>query len=338
LQQLARENITGSLGKSRRKYICKIKEGIRMQFSPGGKENLRCEVDLKGMYDGKCPSDSRGVWKRVLREKDSNIAPGGYPLLSGIKRVGSWPGDELPASGSQKKAKGKNCSVIQDFGDVVNRCRLTDLEFRAVPFTWENRRNGAALVQKRLDKALTNGPWLDLFNLCTVTHLVCSYSDHVPLLIGLDASLSHCRPKRCPRKFEEKWALHPKKLKEHTDTLTALIQENDGGHLNDSIASTKAEINKLLMGEELHWRQRLRMVWLAIGDKNTKFFHAQAHQRRQTNSIKGLLNENNAWCTDENEVKAIAINYFAGLFRTNHPGDLREVISAVNSIVTPEVN
>ena len=41
---------------------------------------------------------------------------------------------------------------------------------------------------------------------------------------------------------------------------------------------------------------------------------------------------------DETEVKAIAVNYFAGLFRTNHPGDLMKVISAVNSIVTPEAN
>ena len=80
------------------------------------------------------------------------------------------------------------------------------------------------------------------------------------------------------------------------------------------------------------------MVWLAVGDRNTKFFHAQAHQHRQTNSIKGLLNENNKWCTDENEVEAIAINYFAGLFRTNHPGDLMKVISAVNSIVTLKAN
>ena len=123
-------------------------------------------------------------------------------MRKGFQRILSLEERSGEAAGSMRR--------IQDFGDVVNRCCLTDLGFRAVPFTWENRRNEVALVQKQLDKALANGPWLDLFNLCTVTHLVCSYSDHVSLLICLDASLSHCRPKRCPRKFKEKWALHPK--------------------------------------------------------------------------------------------------------------------------------
>ncbi len=100
-----------------------------MQTSPGGKENLRCEVELKSMHDDKCLGDSRGAWKRVLREKDYNIASGGYPLLSGNKRVGSWPGDELPASGSRKKAKGRNGSVCGDvdgdLAEAVDQPRLT---------------------------------------------------------------------------------------------------------------------------------------------------------------------------------------------------------------------
>ena len=120
LQQMAREDITGSLSKNRRNYTRKKNEGIRMQTSPGGKENLWCEVDLKSMHDDKCPGDSRGAWKRVLMEKDYNIALGGYPLLSRNKRVGSWPGDELPASVSQKKAKGRNGSVCGDVdGDLA---------------------------------------------------------------------------------------------------------------------------------------------------------------------------------------------------------------------------
>ncbi|GMY33540.1 hypothetical protein FCV25MIE_28782 [Fagus crenata] len=62
---------------------------------------------------------------------------------------------------------------------------------------------------KRLDRAVANVKWMDMFNLCTVSHVVCSYSDHVPLLLHMDAGSGARILKRRPRKFEEKWALHP---------------------------------------------------------------------------------------------------------------------------------
>uniref|UniRef100_A0A2N9HFR8 Reverse transcriptase domain-containing protein n=1 Tax=Fagus sylvatica TaxID=28930 RepID=A0A2N9HFR8_FAGSY len=270
---------------------------------------------------------------------------------------------------------------MQDFCAVVNRCGLIDLGFRGIPFTWENRSDGEALIQKRLDRALANAAWLDCFNLCSVSHMVCSYSDHVPLLLHMDTSTRHCQPKRRPRKFEEKWSLHPdceaiiqdvwsreeangspmfilcekikhcrkalyrwykevsgefqNKIKVHTTSLTSLISSNIAGQNNSAIASLKAEINQLLLSEELHWRQRSRMTWLAAGDSNTKFFHSQAQQRRRTNRLSGLWNSDNVWCTDENQIKDIAVSYFDDIFHTSTPVNLEDTLFVVNSRVTP---
>ncbi|GMY31427.1 reverse transcriptase, partial [Fagus crenata] len=101
--------------------------------------------------------------------------------------------------------------------------------------------------------------------------------------------------------------------------------------IRHNVADTKVVINKLLLDEEIHWRQRLHMVWLAIGDCNTKFFHHHAHQRRQTNKIMGLM-------TEEGQVEEIVVSYFEDLFHTTYPVNLRETLSAMESTITVEAN
>ena len=43
--------------------------------------------------------------------------------------------------------------------------------------------------------------------------------------------------------------------------------------------------------EETYWRQRLREIWLDVGDKNAKFFHNSTKQRRSTKKICKIKNE-----------------------------------------------
>ena len=54
------------------------------------------------------------------------------------------------------------------------------------------------------------------------------------------------------------------------------------------ISTLKSEINTILHHNELSWRQRSHSIWLPAGDKNTKFFHQRASQRRRKNHILGV--------------------------------------------------
>ena len=51
----------------------------------------------------------------------------------------------------------------------------------------------------------------------------------------------------------------------------------------EAIKKVKDDINTRLYNDELHWRQRSRSIWLQAGDKDTKFFHQRANQRRRKN-------------------------------------------------------
>ncbi|GLT72801.1 hypothetical protein SLA2020_447050 [Shorea laevis] len=109
----------------------------------------------------------------------------------------------------------------------------------------------------------------------------------------------------------------------------------------DSVGEIKyhqAAIENRLDREELKWKQRAKVQWLQNGDRNTKFFHLFANQRKKTNRINEILNETGVSCTNSSEISCAFLEYFHSLFSSSGPDTVDECLDVLQERVTPEMN
>ena len=90
--------------------------------------------------------------------------------------------------------------------------------------------------------------------------------------------------------------------------------------------------------EELYWHARARANELRDGDKNTKYFHHKASQKRRSNNIRGLMDSDNRWKTEEDDILAIVGDYFDKLFACGNPSGFEDAMTGLNACVTDEMN
>jgi hypothetical protein len=113
---------------------------------------------------------------------------------------------------------------MDGFREAVTVCGFTDLGFSRLPFTWDNRQNGAHNVKVRLDRGLANRDFLDMFPVTTVWHEQTTTSDHCCLRIE---SYQHGtnRRRRCkPFRYENMW----RRDESYVDLIRSAWGEADG--------------------------------------------------------------------------------------------------------------
>ena len=109
-------------------------------------------------------------------------------------------------------------------------------------------------------------------------------------------------------------------------------------------SSRRLELEKSLddlhAKHEAYWYLRSRVAEVRDGDRNTKYFHHKASQRRKRNFVKGLFNERGEWCDDGEDIENIFSDYFSSIFESANPSDvhLMDVLQYVDSVVSDDVN
>ena len=88
----------------------------------------------------------------------------------------------------------------------------------------------------------------------------------------------------------------------------------------------------------MYWRQRAQTHWLKNGDRNTKFYHAFASERRRRNRIKKLVRDGGGTVEDEQGIHNLITNFYKDLFCSCAGNRYDELLSQVEPKVAPLMN
>ncbi|KAJ4770731.1 DNAse I-like superfamily protein [Rhynchospora pubera] len=242
-----------------------------------------------------------------------------------------------------------------EFQDFVFSAGLLDLGYKGPAYTWTNNRSVSNAIYQRLDRVLVTPNWLQLYPNAYVNHLPMIHSDHCPILLRIKKPPSRQREFRIEnwwlkengfqqtwvpkweeergRPWQEKWremrkniqqwaknlATPKKKLDELAKKLHDVQMIHPMNRDHSLEVSLLKEYSEVEAQHESYWRQRSRLQWEEGGDRNTKYFHTVATNRRRYNLITAMEDENGMLTGDEDKIRAAFVTYFKNLYNPSIP-------------------
>lgn len=309
-------------------------------------------------------------WKKLIRMAEAGIFINKPRVVLGdLNDIKS----NEEKSGGPRRAE----YTFNTFRRMLNTLGLHDLKTVGGQYTWMGHRKHYT-IQSKIDRVVATAEWQDMFPRAYVKLLDWIGSDHKPLLLNtgdrkwkgtklfrydnrwrfnkevkkeiqltwetkcqsLPGSRFHIALKRCRSslaRWKSKSAANSAKKIEKLKNL--LKQAYNSDPLDFAYINTiKTKLAKEYKLEEEYWRTKSRVLWLRVGDKNTRFFHLNTKQRRSFNRITAICDDTGKISTSEEEIQKIFINYFTDLYSLNTDRSTEEIMKHIKPKVTEEMN
>lgn len=90
---------------------------------------------------------------------------------------------------------------------------------------------------------------------------------------------------------------------------------------NERLCNLKNELwleyQSIVQQEEAYWQHQAKSKWIMQGDENTHFFHQACLIRRRQNRITALLNNEDTWVYEDNELQELVVNFYNSLYASS---------------------
>ncbi|KAL3037611.1 hypothetical protein AAZX31_01G078500 [Glycine max] len=151
-------------------------------------------------------------------------------------------------------------------------------------FTWTKSKRKPDEIEEKLDRALANLDWLDMFPDFKLKNFIASKSDHSPIHLLLDAN--------CRKSFRKQFRFENSRsqfdlCRREMGQLREASYEDSANCYNVK----KDKLNNLIAQEESCWKQREKVYWLREDEMNSRFFHSYASARKKINTIVSLTHD-----------------------------------------------
>ncbi|XP_066347979.1 uncharacterized protein [Miscanthus floridulus] len=206
---------------------------------------------------------------------------------------------------------------MRRFGRFLGAVAVEEIHLNGRLFTWTNERLRPTL--ERIDRAFASVGWLELYPNHHMRALSSDCSDHAPLLLRMDV-VPWARKRFRFRSF---WTKLPGFLDVVASAYLAIARKiilrlecaQDRRPLSTEECALRKDMKCKCLGLasllRTIARQHSRLMFLAEGDANTRFFHLQACHRSRKNHIASLTVQGNDLVLSEQMADALYEHYSA---------------------------